>query len=174
MVGEFDHSDLGSYIMHLNAVKSHQRYLLRKREINDVRERLRILFPLMEKIPEASMSNLPPVLAELLAGEAIFKIEWMYQGGYDVISSGEFKAAFGFNFKGCIRNVYRKVQETLGFSNYDVAYKMWTETLHRPETVIRYQGQAYRENLQTTVCQVARMCSYVYDYEHVITVVVVN
>lgn len=142
--------------------------------MKDVRERIRVVYPLVEISPEASISKLPTVLTELLAGAAIFKIEWMFDGGYEMMSSGEFKAAFGFNFKGNIRNVYRKVQDTLGFSNYDTAYKMWTETLHRPGMVIRYQGRAYRENLKATVCQIARMCSVIYDFEHVVTVTVVN
>lgn len=172
--GEFEHSDLAIYTMHLNAVKSHQKYILRKREIADVRERLRIVYPPVDEKPEASMAKLPPVLAEMLVGADTFKIEWMFEGGYDVVSSGEFKAAFGFNNKGFAKNIYRKLQETLGFSKYDTAYKMWTETLHRPGVVIRYQGKAMRDGQPTPVVQVARMCSYVYDYEHVVSVVTVT
>jgi hypothetical protein len=170
--GRLEHNDLAIYTLQLNARKQHKKMLIKAIEMREISKRLANKFPLMTTpAPITTIQGLPVCFGGLIKNfdSDVWMIEWMYQGDYLSHESDSFKKRFRFNLKG-YKGFYRKVVNTLGFSKYQTAYKMWVETLTRPQQSIFYEGLAYQFDRRKVVMQKACMMSCVLDFEHVITV----
>lgn len=121
------------------------------------------------------VEDLPALMVDVLHtySDSHWKIEWMYKGGYVTMKSDVYKAKFGTN-KTSRKDLYTKIVDTMGFSHWDVAYKMWLESLRSPGQVIKYEGMAYHLDTKKTGVQTARMMTMVLDYQHVITLTIIT
>ena len=174
--GRFEHSDLALYHLHINAQRQHKKVALKKQDLADVRGRLKIMFPSSkEPLPKLSLEALPPSLIEFInqPGVEDWKIEWMFQGDYFEQKTDGYKKKFHYNRHG-MRDVYSKLIDTMGFSRWEIAYKMWLESLYRLDQAIRYEGQSFHVDTKKPVMQVAKMMSHVIDYDHLITVTIIQ
>lgn len=97
----------------------------------------------------------------------------MYKGAYSSQRSVSYKDRFSFS-KMADKKVYQKLVDTLGFSRWNTAHRMWIESLYRPQQVVKYEGKAFDLQKQETVIQTAKMMTYIIDYEHIITCTIVQ
>jgi hypothetical protein len=170
--GRFEHCDLALYHIQLNATQQHQKTILKKADLRDVRDRIKSIYPESgEPIPPMGKEHLPQDLKDFIKGE--WKIEWVYKGNIIEETSEQYKKMFQYNKKG-VKVVYSKVVDTLGFSRWDMAFKMWIESLTRPGKVVWYEGQAFRMDTKKTCMQKASMMTIILDYDHLITVTTVQ
>jgi len=172
--GKFEHNDMALYLLQMNANAQHKKTLVKRKDLTDMRNRVAVMYPIVDQIPHMTIEELPVPLKTFLGDDQhSWKIEWFYGGDYICQQSGMYKEGFQYNRHG-MRNVYAKLIDTMGFSKWDMAYKMWIETLCRPEQVISYEGMAFHVLRQKLESQKARMMSMILDFEHVITVTIVN
>ena len=166
--GQFPHEDLAYYFQHCNSNYTHQKLFMKRKDALDCLKRLTSMWPLKaaEQIPPASKDGLPIELLAMTHGA--YKIEWHYEGRITITMSDEYKAKYKTK-AGKNRPVYRKCLDTMGFSDYTMAMKMWIESLHRPGHVINYTGKAAVNTGVELVIQTATVVSLVYDYDHFIT-----
>jgi hypothetical protein len=175
MTTMLDKNDLGSYLLHTSAIRQHKRSLLRKKNVADLRERVQTMYPAQdpEKIPCPLMTNLPFSLYQCLQSHSLFKIEWFYMGLEMTNSSSEYKDAF-YIPRRKHRRIYSKAMDTVGLSSWNMAFRMFLETLYRPDTVVRYEGVSYFLSEKRKKNVVVKMVSHVYDYEHVVSLTCVE
>lgn len=175
--GEFEHDDLVMYTIQLSANRQHKRSILKKNDFKDVQSRVLVQYPegVMEIPEEKKLESLPLAMASLIAShpKSHWKIEWMYKGGYVTMKSDMYKDRFGTN-KTSRKDLYAKIVDTMGFSHWEVAYKMWVESIRCPGQIIKYEGLAYHLDTKSTKTQTAKMMTVVVDYQHMITLTVIN
>jgi len=176
LAGRYEHNDIAMYHLHISAVRQHKKALLKKPDLKDVRDRLSIMFPeAKENVLPLTVDALPQHMKQFVQDPRVkeYKIEWMYNGiTHEEISDG-YRRKFGYNKFGN-KKIYQKVVDTLGFSRWEVPFKMWIESFFRLGKVIRYEGMAYHSDLLVTVPQVVKMMSHVIDFNHVISITTVQ
>lgn len=170
-----EHVDIAMYTLHNVAVRQHKKMLLRRRDLQDVRERVQAMYPAKDvaTLPAPTLAVLPYDLANFLGKYVCYKVEWFYMGLEYSVSSEEYKERFKVGKQGN-RQIYNKVMDTLGLAKYQTAMNMWLESLYRPGHAIRYEGLGYHNHDHSVHPQVVRMMSHILDYEHVISVTVVE
>ena len=166
--GDIEHVDLGFYFLHCNANHQHQKVFMKRKDAADCQRRLECMWPLVpeEQIPKKGLNYLPEEIKTMLKG--MYKVEWHYKGRLEVVRSVDYTTRFKVNFHKA-RNIYKKCQDSMGFSDPAMGMKMWVESLHRPGKVITYKGKAISEKSSEVVVQTALVVSLVWDYDHFIT-----
>lgn len=175
--GVFEHVDLAAYNLNAHAIKTHKKKLFKSQDMRDVKQRVQIMWPRCTNLPEMRVVDfLPQYCLDFMKTfpSGAWKVEWMFNGGFDYQMNDLYRLRYQKFSKNQERGVYSKLWDGIGFSKYDLGYKMWLETLSRPGKVIRYEGNAYWISEQKVVPQVARMLTHVYDYDHLVTITVVT
>lgn len=172
----FQHSDIALYTLHLSAVRSHKKMVFKKNDLKDVRERIKIMFPIGEAIPkEGDLFGIDQSGLDLIEGvseKGFWRVEWMYEGRHHSRVGPGFNQRFKPQLRG-VRDLYVKMTDTLQFEKKEMAHKLWLESLYRPGQTVMYEGWAYALEKEQVVYQTARVLSFVLDYEHIITVTTV-
>ena len=174
----FKYPELAMHTIHLEASRSHRRLIFKRPELEEVRNRLRGRYPHVSKddIPHTALVSLPFSLKEFMASydytTTAIKAEWMYSGLYTNFVNETYKERMYLGRNGD-RNMYKKVVDVMGLSEYDMAFNMWMESVDRPQMLIKYDDIAYHRGLGCAVQTGVRMMSVVVDFEHIITVTVV-
>jgi hypothetical protein len=175
--GVYEHVDLAAYNLNAHAIKSHKKKMFKKQDMKDVKDRVEIMWPACKQIPPVLATDLiSPECLDLLKKFplAAWKVEWMYNGSYDFQINDLYKKRYWSFYRSKDRSIYSKLWDGVGFSKFDIALKMWLETLFRPDQTIRYEGMGYIADEKRVVPQVVRMLTHVYDFDHVVTVTVVT
>lgn len=176
---KYSYSELGMYLIHMEASRTHRRLVFKRPELLEVRSRLAAKYPLLpyDVIPTMEMRNMPVEMLDFLRQfpyqTTAIKVEWFYGGIYHYDVNQEYKSRFTLGRKGD-RQVYSKTCDTIGFNNVSMAFKMWMESVDRPGVIIKYEDVGLRVDLNIVVHQCVRMLSKVLDCEHVITLTVVQ
>lgn len=170
---EFQFVDMAMYIMQVHASKRHYKTLLRRPEMVDVTERVKIMWPLKTDLPTIGVGQIPLEIVSKMNGTPLWKVEWFWDGSIISSKTPQWKERFKFSYCG-ERGVYQMVSDTMGFSKHDMAMKMWLESLHRPGQYIYYEGKAFMQGSGELKVQKATMISTIYDYNHVMTVTFVT
>lgn len=175
--GEYEHHDLAAYTLNAHAIKTHKKKLFKSQDMKDVTMRVEAMFPLVKDYPSLKIvDNLPKECMELLKKHPVgaWKVEWMWNGSFDFQMNDLYKGRYYKFGRNKERYIYTKLWDGMGFSKFEMGYKMWVESLHRPDQIMRYEGNAYLMDEKRVTCQVARMISHVYDYCHIVTVTVIT
>jgi hypothetical protein len=168
--GKLGFQDISLYIINSNAVRLHVKRYLKPVDQRDVLERLRIVYPLVEgePAPNPTMSNLPENMKSLMDGREMWRVEWFYEGRYSAMSSEEYDEKFKLEeLRGF--NVFTRIKDTVGFSKWDSALRLWFESLYRPDQLVFYEGKTIYGDHQKL-----RMISHIHDHDHVLTMSVVT
>jgi hypothetical protein len=165
--------DIFIYLLNAEAVRTHWRKYLKRKESLDVLERLRTMHPLLEKddIPNPTMTHLIPAMKALLDGREVWCVEWFYEGRRMVKPSDIYKDRY---LGVCQGKASSRIADMIGFCKWDSGLKLWIESLYRPGQVIYCEGAAYRFDSQEKKNQKVRMLSHIYDFDHVVTVTIVT
>lgn len=150
--------------------------MLRRADFKDVHSRVVVQYPeSKEPIPEEKkMEQLPEKMMEFFKEwpDSVWKIEWMYRGGFITAKSDIYSNRYGPSLTSR-KDLYTKIVDTMGFSKWEMGYKMWVETIRTPGQVVKYEGLAYHLDKKKTGFQTARMMTIVLDYQHIITVTLI-
>jgi len=175
----FGHSDLAIYNLNTYAIRSHRKKLMKNRDMKDIHERISTMWPETNDLPSLTVvDKLPKDCGNLFIqyqnSKGCWKVEWLMNGLYDVQMSAEYKARYLRFSKGNNRSTYSMLWEGMGFSSYDVGYKLWLESLYRPSRVIKYEGNAFHINSKKVKFQTARVMTHLFDFNHLVTVTVIE
>lgn len=177
MEGRYVHSDLAMFTLHQQALHQHKKSLLKKPDFVNMRHRLEILYPMPAdfNFPLLDKDHLPGHLQGALQDHRGWstKIEWMHKGEYFVDMTPDYKKKTDYNR---FRNgkLYNKIVDTIGFSRWDMAYKLWVESLYRPDQLMFYKGKAYDMETKSLVNREARMISTILYFDALITITFLN
>lgn len=155
-------------------MRQHKRCILKKKELQEVCHRVSILHPTGADVPPPTIDKLPLPLANFMEmhPNAAYKVEWYYQGAIFCDKGEWYEEKFNFN-KMCQKDILTKFLDTMGFSDWQMSYKMWVESLRTNGQIIKYEGMGYQQDVRQTNFQIAKMMSMVIDYNHVITVTLI-
>lgn len=176
---KFKYSEQAMFLIHLEAKRVHRRLVFKKKELDEVRDRLFKLYPAKsdDEIPDMLICALPPTLTDFMRqfshDKDGIKVEWFYGGIYYYTANSAYKERIDVTRKG-ERQLYSKCVDTLAFSEYDIAFKMWLESIDRPGVVIKYDGLGFHRTKNMSVQQTARIMSLIVDASHAITMTVVQ
>lgn len=162
--------DLPMYILNTEATIQKRPRYLKRYDMVDVTQRLKIMHPLLEesKIPEKRIGDLPKILSEIVEMGPTWKVEWFYRGGYTVDMSLLYAERFR---PGDMGSLMGRVADTVGLCDWWKAFALWEETLFRPSQRVFYEGSAnWQGSFMDAVRQKVVMMSVVLDLDHVITV----
>lgn len=180
--GDFIHNDHVKYQLGLQASVYGCKSVLHRTEMKDVfgrivdctgNNRFSVSIPTI-----GILSLLPEELKEYVGDHDAFKIEWMEGGTYMCAMS----KSYGDNFiteNGILKvsrqyKIAPKLVDMVGLNDFDMAYKMWCESVFNPHTSVTYTGSGFwsldRRLCYTTV----RMMSSIIKYDYIITVTTVG
>lgn len=174
----FTHNDLSKYQLSMQANVFGGRPCLGRAEMKDVLGRLEASGYEKRTIPLGIISYLPDELKSFIGDHSVYKIEWMLNGRY-VCSMSE---PYGENFVteqevidiGRVHAYPPKLVDTCGLNEYEMAYKMWLETLFHPLNGVVYNGSAYWKEEKVVAWTTVRMISAVINYEYIVTVTTIG
>lgn len=174
LAGEFYHDELALYTLQLCSIRQHKKNLMKKWEHVDIMKRLKIEYPEYDVIPKMFVEDLPMELSNFIKQfqRGAWKVEWMYDGVFMAKKSNDWDLMFDFN-KSAHKELYSKLVDTMGFNHWDMAYRMWIESLRYQCQIIKYEGMGYQKAMKETNFQTARMMSKIIDYQHIITVTII-
>jgi hypothetical protein len=177
--GQYIHSDMATYNLNAHAIRSHKKKMFKAEDMKDVMMRVKTMYPPIPRSELPSMcvvDKAPDKLISMLRHfpMAAWKVEWMFNGAYDFQMNDLYKMRY-FKFrKSDDKRVYMKLWDTMGFAKFDMGYKMWIESLYRPDKIIRYEGRALLLNTQSVHFQIARMMTHIYSFDHIVTLTVIT
>lgn len=179
MQGVYEHCDLASYNLNAHAIKTHKKKMFKNQDMTNICQRVKIVWPTIDEseLPSLLVVDHLPVSCRTFLDRfesGSWKVEWMFNGSYDYQMSDTYKQRFTKYSRQSERGLYSKLWDTMGFSKPETSFKMWVESLYRPGTVIRYEGNAFHIDTSSVKCQIARMLSHVYDYNHIVTVTIIE
>lgn len=162
--------DLPMYILNAEATVNGRRRYLKRHDMVDVSQRLKIVHPMVEeyKIPDCKIAELPKELADVVEMGAAWKVEWFYCGQYKTDMSLVYAERYRPNE---MSSLLGRVADTVGFCTWEKAFALWQESLYRPGIKVFYEGRAcWQGSVGDPVVQKAVMISVILDLDHVITV----
>jgi hypothetical protein len=117
---------------------------MRKRDIGDIQARLQRREYPDYSIGIGSFGGIPQCLLNVLTSTSCSKIEWMYEGRYEIWASQSYGThiAKESDVRGvCARQgIAPKLVDFCNTSDLDVGYLLWLESLKQPEKVATYVG----------------------------------
>lgn len=145
--GGYAHVDTVKYQLHLEMDKIGKRSLLRKKESKDIAGRLALMPRSLFRIESKSTEGLPPLLLSVKNSTSCVKVEWMYEGVYDIWTSPMYKE--NIIDENTIRSVSKhhgiapKLVDFCNISDVDVAYLLWLKSTQNPMDVFGWVGEVY-------------------------------
>jgi hypothetical protein len=150
--------------------------MFKAQDMKDVKMRVETMWPPTKLLPALLVVDFLPMACLNLINKfplGAWKVEWMFNGSYEVHKNDLYKQRYLMMGKRG-KEIYSKLWDGMGFAKFDMAYKMWLETLFRPGQIIRYEGNAFLLDQNIVKPQVARMITHVYDFDHIVTVSVIT
>lgn len=176
---KFRYSELAMYLVHMEASRSSRRLIFKRPELVEVNARLSKKYPPVDAsyIPPFIMSSIPKDLLDFInrynyVVDAI-KVEWFYGGLYHYEINQPYRHQVHYH-RYSDRTLYSKVADGCGFSDYKVAFKSWMESVDNPGSIIVYSGMAYKKDTKSARMQTMKVMSHILDYQHVITVTILQ
>lgn len=173
LLGELIHNDYVKYQLSLEANVYGCKSVLARREMKDVLQRI-CNGGISSFGPEiGDLSMLPDEIKKHIGDCPTFKIEWMRNGRYSCAMS----EPYGVNFitEKRILEIARsysippKLIDEIGLNDYDMAYKMWVETIFSPCTNVTFTGSGYWMGDNKVCYTTVRMMSVIINHEYIIT-----
>lgn len=173
MLGNLIHNDHVKYQLALETNVYGGKTIIGRKEVKEIKDRISKNTFYLYDVPSGDLGKLPEQL-KLHIGECpIFKIEWMRNGRYMCAMS----EGYGLNIftEGEIISISKntgiapKLVDECGLTQYDIAYKMWVESVFSPCTNVTYTGAGYWKSDNSVCYSTVRMMSVVINYEYIIT-----
>lgn len=176
---KFKYSELSMYLIHMEASRSSRRLIFKRPELLEVNTRLSSKYPSVHAsyIPPFITASIPKNLLDFVnqynyVVDAV-KVEWFYGGLYHYEINNPYRSQVHYH-RYSDRTLYSKVADTCGFSDYKIAFKSWMESVDNPGSIIVYSGIAYIKDIKSARMRTMKVMSHVLDYQHVITVTILQ
>lgn len=168
--GEIVLDEFAIFLLNSEAVRGHKRKMFKRSRQVEVLDRVRRQFPLRPGLNvQTSVEALPDHLQDLLCGQSLWRVEWILRGMTVAICSNDWR----FSWCEPLRNLSTKFVEMGGFCDWTVMLRIWSDSLVHPDRTIYKEGMGYTEEHGMRM-QKASMISHVYDYDHVVSAVVIQ
>lgn len=174
--GEYYHNDTAKYQIYLQSLTFDTKSMLTRQDVLDIFNRIakgethRGTMPL-ETI---SVDDLPDFMRDFVKDEDVAKIEYMDGGRYKVTTSPLYEKHFMSSKQ--ILDIARthhlppKMVDTCGYNQYDMAYRVWSESLYLPGAVISYTGPALWRGDNKLAWTTMRVMSFTERHDAVVTI----
>lgn len=126
----------------------------------------------------ATVEDLPDFMREFIKESDVAKLEFMGMGRYKVIVSDSYEAHFMSGSEIIeMAKTYRippKLVDTCRFNQYDMAYRVWSESLYMAGSVISYTGPAIWKGDNKLAWTTMRVMSHIEAHDTIMTVTLLS
>lgn len=158
------------FLLNSEAVRGHRRKIFKRSRQVEVLDRVREQFPLIPRLKvRPKLEGLPENLVELISGRELWRVEWYLRGMVVSTSSDRWREMWTEPFY----NLSGKFVEMAGFCDWTVMLRLWSDSLVHPDRLIYKDGLGV-SNEGGTRKQRASIMSHVYDYDHVVSAMIVQ
>jgi hypothetical protein len=171
--GTLLHNDHAKYQLNLQSNVYGGKAVLTRVDSRDIFERIVAYRRLAGEFPIGELAALPTPMKNHVGENPVFKIEWMCNGRYLVSMSDDY--ANNIILETEIAETSRKhgippkLVDYCGLSDYDMAYRMWCESLFCPAHPVSYTGVGFWTSDKKVCYTTVRIMSIVINHEYVIT-----
>lgn len=145
--GGFLHNDHAKYQLYLQATMYCGKSMMGRTEVRDIFKRISNTMTANHQSINYNLANLPDAVKHLIHERPHFKIEFMDNGRYLVKASDTYKTNFLPDEKlvdvAKRTGIPPRLVDTCNLNEYDMAYRMWLESVSNPNMVVRYTGTAF-------------------------------
>jgi hypothetical protein len=176
--GGFVHNDHAKYQIYLENSMYCSKSMMKRSEIKDMFKRISKAHDMATGAIDYNVDNLPSPIKHLLDGQEHYKIEWMDNGRYLVKASDTYKTNFLPVEK--VIDMARKyglppkILDMCNLNEYDMAYKMWAESVANPNVTVTYRGTAFWVKLNLISNTTVKMVTVMINPMAMISATVVN
>jgi hypothetical protein len=168
--GELVLDEFALSLMNAEAIRSHRRKLFKRTEQVKVLDQVRAQYPIVPNLNVVpSLINLPENIRSLIEGQELWRVEWFLKGMIVGISSDRW-----------MRNLYYpartfsvKIVEMGNFCEWSTMIQLWSDSLVYPGRLVYKEGLGFSDEYGIRR-QRASVLSHVYDYDHVVSVMVIQ
>lgn len=152
--------------------------ILKSTEVNDIYKRIVTKYGDASLKIEANMRiKLPRCMESFIGHAQVYKIEWMYNGYYEVFCSDRYAENI---IHGCeIKTLASKYKICPKFVDYcganipDIHFKLWSESLFSPTVCSEMKVVVYWKTMSVLSWARLKVMSWVGSYNSIITVTIV-
>lgn len=176
--GGFPHNDHAKYQLYLQVTMYCGKSIMGRTEVRDMFKRISTTMLASNETMNYNVTNLPDPIKHLIHERPHFKIEFMDNGRYLVKTSDSYKANFLPEDK--MVEVARKygipprLLDTCNLNEYDMAYRMWVESVSNPNMIVRYTGTAYWSHDKIIAYSTIKMVTVIINPMSMITATVIS
>lgn len=171
--GEFLHNDNAKYQLQLQVNRYGGRSILTRKDSMDIFYRIMIVPPLSGLPGIGVMAQLPEPIKQHVGDHKTFKIEWMLNGQYLLSMSDSYAENImseqDISMVAKKTHIPPKLVDYCGLSNWDMAYKMWVESLFVPCASVNFTGAGFWQKDGVVSMTTVRMMSVIIHHEYIIT-----
>jgi hypothetical protein len=176
--GGFVHNDHAKYQIYLENSMYCAKSMMKRNEVKDMFKRISKSHDFGAGAIDYNVENLPSPIKHLLHGQEHYKIEWMDNGRYLVKASDTYKTNF-LPVEKVIDMARRygippKLLDMCNLNEYDMAYKMWAETVAHPNVVVSYTGISFWVNANIITNTTVKMVTVMVTPMAMISATIVN
>lgn len=168
--GDLVLDEFAVFLMNAEAVRAHKKRILSRLDQVDVLNRIRELHPVLGGLNvKPSMEKLPSHLKALVEGHDLWRVEWFLQGMAVAIRSDGWRKSWNEPRP----KLSFKIAEMGGFCDWTVMLRVWSDSLVHPDRLVFKEGMGFHEEVGMKMQRVS-MISHVYDYDHVVSAIVLQ
>jgi len=174
--GNIVHNDIAKYQMYLaTSVTTNRKPIMGRNDIADVLNRITAS---VKTIPDEGMSFfMNDEIEKFRALSHYNKVEWMTNGHYTADISDDYAKSI-MSYDTCIAGATRarvppKLVDTMNFSDYEVAYKLWCGSLDDGGKTVSYTGPAYWIDLKRVIYTTVKVMSIVMSPTRMVTATII-
>lgn len=180
--GEYYHNDLARYQIYLESMVFETKNVLTRQDVLDIFNRV-ARFDAMDtrsqySFENATVDDLPEFMRDFVAQSDVVKLEFMGMGRYKVIVSDLYETHFMSGNEiieiAKANRIPPKLVDTCRFNQYDMVYRVWSESLYIPGSVISYTGPAIWRGDNKLAWTTMRVMSYIQAHDTIMTVTLLS
>jgi hypothetical protein len=172
-----EHNDIARYMINLQCHEQDIKRVLQKNDAKDIYMRISTM-GIMNTVQDPLNFMMPDEMVCLMNTNYVYKVEWMRNGAYVVNSSPSYCESImdketTLEIAGRA-DVPRKLVDTLNCGNFQMAYRMWVQSIENPMTAIKATAPVYWKDTRTVCTTAICMMSKLITPTSIVSITVLN
>lgn len=175
--GDYYHNDFARYQIYLQSLVFDTKIVLTRQDVLDIFRRISagdVHYSFIKPLENRTIDDLPVYMKTFAGSGDVTKLEFLDKGRYKVVVSPKYESYFMTGDEIIRTAKYHRIPpklvDTCRFNQYDLAYRVWSESLYRPGCVISYTGPALWRADNVCVWTTMRVLSYIQAHDSVATI----
>ena len=176
--GDILHNDFAKYQLNLQTQVYGTKMVLSRSDSAEIFHRIIKYVYTIPAPPMGNLAAIPHCLKEHVGEHKTFKMEWMGNGRYLVSMSNSYAENVTKDYEMaeiCKKNgIPPKLVDYCGLGDYDMAYRLWVESLYSPGVTTTYTGVGFWRGDSSVCYMTVRVMSMIINHEYLITATTVG